>query len=145
MHEQAYQNHLKKIQHASKQLGDLRRRIDKHEADLKMSEAEAEIARVAETLDIKVGENLTTTFGQLEAVVTEKIDKNRGRARVAADMSSRGVEQIQAEERLEATMAEDALRKFEIDLGLVTPETTPVAETKKTLGAAQDNINTEEA
>lgn len=145
MHEEAYGNNLKKIQHASKKLAEMRQRIDRHEADLKMSEAEAAIAQVAETLDIKVGENLTTTFGEVEAEVQSRIDRNRGKARVAADMSSRGLDEIKAEERLEATMAEEALRKYEIELGLVTPETTPVPELQKTLGAAQETVPTEEA
>ncbi len=145
MHEEAYGNNLKKIQHASRKLAEMRQRIDQHEADLKMSEAEAAIAQVAEALDIKVGENLTSTFGEVEAEVQARIDRNRGKARVAADMSSRGLEQIQAEERLESTMAEEALRNYEIELGLVTPETTPVPELQKTLGSAQETVKTEEA
>lgn len=144
MHEEAYQNHLLKIQHANKQLVALKDRIAQHEANLKMSEAEAEIARVAEALDMNIGENLTTNLGEVEAAVKDRIDKNRGRARVASDMSSRGVDEVRAEQRMEAAMAEDALRKFEIDLGLVTPESTPVPETRKTLGAADDTINTQE-
>ena len=48
MHETSYENNLKKIQNAMKKLGDVRNRIDKQEADLKMSEAEAEVAKLAE-------------------------------------------------------------------------------------------------
>ena len=42
--------------------------------------------------------------------------------KVAADLSSRGVDEIKAEVRMEEQMAEDALSKFEIELGLKTEE-----------------------
>ena len=44
MHEQAYQNNLLKIQHAVKKLDDVKHKISKYDADLKMSRAEAEMA-----------------------------------------------------------------------------------------------------
>jgi phage shock protein A len=132
MHEEAYGNNLKKIQHAHKQLLAVREKIQKYDAELKMSAAEAEIAKLAETLDF----NVTTDFGQIEDVIQRKIDENRGRVRVSADLSSKGLAEIEAEERMEATMAEDALRRFEVELGIRAPETTPLAETAKNLGPA---------
>jgi hypothetical protein len=69
-------------------------------------------------------------------VIQQKIDNNRGRARVASDMSSKGIETIKAEEAAEKAMAEDLLSKFEVQLGLKSPETTPVADTVKSLGPA---------
>src|SRR5262249_29990562 len=39
MHEEAYQNNLKKIQFANKKLSELKDKIQKYDADLKMSEA----------------------------------------------------------------------------------------------------------
>src|SRR6185503_18487348 len=84
MHETAYDNNLKKIKHASHKLGEVRERIQKYDAELKMSSAEAEIAALAESFDL----NVTTDFGQLEQVIQQKIDRNRGKARVASDLSS---------------------------------------------------------
>jgi phage shock protein A len=130
MHESAYQNNLLKIQKANKDLIKVREKIQKYHAELKMSAAEAEIAQISETFDM----NMTTDFGQIEEVIQRKIDTNRGKARVAADMSSRGVEQIKAEEAAEKALAEDLLSKYEVQLGLKSPETTPVAETVKNLG-----------
>ena len=49
MHEEAYNNNLKKIQHANKKLVELKDKIHKYDADLKMSEAEAEIAKITST------------------------------------------------------------------------------------------------
>jgi hypothetical protein len=69
-------------------------------------------------------------------MIQRKIDANRGRARVAADMSSKGIDLIKAEEAAEKAMAEDLLSKFEVQLGLKSPETTPVADTVKSLGPA---------
>ena len=135
MHETAYGNNLKKIQHANEKLIELRERIQKYDAELKMSAAEAEIAQISESFDM----NVTTNFGEIEHVIQQKIDNNRGRARVAADMSSKGIEQIKAEEAAEKAMAEDLLSKYEVQLGLKSPETTPVADTVKSLGPAVEN------
>jgi phage shock protein A len=130
VHESAYQNNLLKIQKANKDLIKVREKIQKYHAELKMSAAEAEIAQISESFDM----NVTTDFGQIEDVIQRKIDTNRGKARVAADLSSKGIDQIKADEAAEKAMAEDLLSKYEVQLGLKSPETTPVAEAVKNLG-----------
>ena len=137
MHETAYGNNLKKIQHANEKLIELRDKIQKYDAELKMSAAEAEIAKLSETFDV----NLTTDFGQIESVIQQKIDQNRGKVRVAADLSSQGIAEIKAEERMQGQLAEQALNDFEIELGLKAPETTPISSTAKDLGPATTNTN----
>ena len=132
MHENAYENNLKKIKHANKKLGEVREKIQKYDAELKMSEAEAEIAALSQSFDM----DLTTDFGQLETLIQGKIDANRGKARVATDMSAEGIADIQAEERMESVMADDALKELEIELGLASPETAVVSDTEKNLGPA---------
>lgn len=133
MHEEAYENNLKKIQYANKKLGELKDKIAKYDADLKMSEAEAEVAKLTQTFDM----DLTTDFGQIEDAIQRRIDANRGRARVAADLSKQGMDKIEEDERLEKAMAEDALRGLEVDLGMRAPETTPVQQAQKDLGPAE--------
>ncbi len=133
MHETAYGNSLKKIQHANQKLIELQEKIRKYDAELKMSAAEAEIAKLSETFDV----NLTTDFGQIESVIQQRIDQNRGKVRVAADLSSKGIAEIHAEERMQSQLAEQALQDFEVELGLKSPETTPVADTAKDLGPAK--------
>src|SRR6266498_2162456 len=96
LHEEAYENNLKKIQYANKQLAEVREKIERYNADLKMTAAEAEIARIAGDLNFDV----TTDFGQIEQIIQQKIDTNRGKVRVAADLSSRGVADIKARERV---------------------------------------------
>ncbi len=134
LHEQAYQNNLKKIQHANDKLIDVRQKIQKYDAELRMSEAEAEIAKLAESFDM----NVTTDFGQIEQAIQQRIDTNRGKVRVAADLSQKGIADIQAEERMEKVMAEGALKDLEIELGLKSPETAAATETAKDLGPANE-------
>jgi phage shock protein A len=133
LHETAYGNNLKKIQHANDKLIELREKITKYDAELKMSSAEAEIATLSESFDV----NLTTDFGEIEAVIQQRIDQNRGKVRVAADLSKQGMAEIEAEERVQGELAEQALHNFEVELGLKSPETTPVSQMTKDLGPAK--------
>jgi hypothetical protein len=54
---------------------------------------------------------------------------------VAADLSGEGLQDIQREEAVEKTLADQALREFEIDMGMVTPETAGVKADDKELGS----------
>ncbi len=137
MHEKAYDNNVKKIKHASKKLGEVREKIARYDAELKMSRAEAEMAQLAQSFDFDV----TTDFGQIEQVLNDKIGLNRAKARVAADLSTEGLEEIEREEAMESSMAEDTLRKYEIEMGLASPETTVVEESTKQLGPRQTEAN----
>jgi phage shock protein A len=136
LHEQAYQNNLLKIQRAVKKLDDVRHKISKYDAELKMSRAESEMAALANQFHFDV----TTDFGQAEQMIQDQIDKNRARVRVAADLSGEGVEEIQREVAVEKSMADDALREFEVSQGMVTPETSRASQTTKELGPAGKNL-----
>src|SRR5687768_3553901 len=139
MHEAAYTNNLKKIQYANKKLVEVKDKISKYDAELKMSEAEAEVAKLTQSFNMDV----TTDFGQLEDVIQRKIDTNRGKARVASDLSNEGIDKIKAEERMEASMADDALKDLEVELGMRAPETTPVTAQTKDLGPAEETRDRE--
>ena len=130
LHETSYEDNLAKIKRATRRLGEIRNKITKYDAELKMSRAEAEMAQLATSFNFDV----TTDFGQIEAVIQDRIDRNRGKARVASDMSHKGIADIEAEERMEEALAEQALAEFEVELGLATPETTPMVQTPKQLG-----------
>src|SRR3954451_16273981 len=136
MHETSYGNNLKKIRHANEKLIELREKITKYDAELKMSSAEAEIAKLSETFDV----NMTTDFGEIENVIQQRIDQNRGKVRVSADLSSKGIAEIDAEERMQAQLADQALNDFEVELGLKSPETTPLSQTAKDLGPAAEKV-----
>ncbi len=133
LHEKSYQNNLTKIQSASRKLNDVQMKIHKYDAELKMSSAEAEMAKLAQSFNFDV----TTDFGELENMIQNKIDVNRAKVRVASDLSSQGIAEIEAEQRMEASQAEDLLQQFEVDMGIKTPETAGVQPQEKTLGEAE--------
>ncbi len=130
LHEQAYQNNLLKIQHAVKKLDEVKHKISKYDAELKMSRAESEMAQLASQFKF----NVTTDFGQAEQILQDQIDGNRARVRVASDLSGEGLEEIERDLSIEKTLAEDALKEFEKDEGLVTPETAKTTPGTKELG-----------
>ena len=76
------------------------------------------------------------SFGEIESVIQQKIDQNRGKVRVAADLSRQGIAEIEAEERMQNVLAEQALSDFEVELGLKSPDTAPMSKTAKDLGPA---------
>ena len=131
LHETAYNNNVTKIKHATKKLSELKNKIHKYDADLKLSRAEAELAKLAQSFNF----DITTDFGQIEDVIQDKIGLNRAKVRVAADLSGEGLEDIKREEAVEKAMADNALREFEIEMGMVTPETAGVKADDKELGS----------
>ena len=80
--------------------------------------------------------DLTTDFGQIEQIIHDKIDLNRGKVRVAADLSERGLDEVRAEKAMEESLAEDLLTQFEVDMGTKTPETAEIKTEKEKLGPA---------
>lgn len=139
MHNEAYQNHLLKFQQAQKDIVTLRQKAQRMHAELQMAKAESEIARVAEAVSESVMPNFSTKIGEAEELVQGQIAKHRGEARVAADLSSKGVTEIKAQQAAEAAMGENLLRQFEVEMGLVNAETAPPTATSKTLGPSQTN------
>lgn len=139
MHTESYNNNLLKLQQGQKDIAALRQKAQKLKADLEMAKAEAEIARVAEAVSDSAIPNFSTKIGQATELMQEQIAKHRGAARVAADMSSRGVEEIKAQQAAEAALGENLLKQFEVELGLVNAESAPVAQAQKTLGPTQTN------
>jgi phage shock protein A len=135
LHEEAYGNNVTKIKHATKKLADVREKIAKYDAELKMSKAEAEMAKLASDFNFDV----TTDFGQIEQVINDKISLNRAKVRVTADLSGEGIEDVKREQAMESALADQALKEFEIQAGLVTPETAGVTSTAKELGPAETN------
>ena len=131
LHESAYGNNVTKIQHATKKIGELKTKIQKYDAELKLSRAEAELAKLATSFNF----DITTDFGQIEDVIQDKIGLNRAKVRVAADLSGEGLETIKQEAAVEKNMADRALREFEVQMGMTTPESAGVTADEKQLGA----------
>jgi phage shock protein A len=139
MHRKAFENHMLKLRTASDDLAKLQQKAQQLKAELHMSKAEAEMARVAEALGESLTGNLTTDIGQVEAMIKRQIDHNRGKAQVAAELSEKGVADIRTRQAVERQMGEDLLAQFEVDMGLKSPDTAPVASPmNKALGPAQE-------
>jgi phage shock protein A len=136
LHEQAYENHLMKIKHAGGKLAQIRNKIAKYDADLKMSAAEAEIAKLAQQLNFDVH----TDFGQIEGKIQDAIDRNRARVRVAADLSGEGVETIRQEQAAREQLAEDALRDFERQMGLSATAASSAIESSAPVPLSRDKV-----
>lgn len=130
MHEEAYNNHLLKVQTSMKKLAELKDKIHKYDAELKMSRAEAEMAKLSQTFNF----DITLDINQAESVIQDQIGLNRAKARVSADLSGQGIEDIKREQELEKVQAESALKDFEAQMGLATPETNSVREAPKEMG-----------
>jgi hypothetical protein len=101
-----------------------------------MSRAESEMAELATQFNF----NVTTDFGQAEQVIQDQIDRNRARVRVAADLSGEGLEEIKQEMAIEQTLSEDALREFEKEHGMATPETIGTPQATKELGPSTKTL-----
>ena len=87
-------------------LAEIREKIAKYDAELKMSRAEAEMAKLATDFNFDV----TTDFGQIEQVIQDKIGLNRAKVRVAADLSGEGLVDIKREQAMEKALADQALQ-----------------------------------
>jgi phage shock protein A len=114
LHEQAYDNNVAKIKLAGKKLADVRAKITRYDAELKMSRAESEMAKLASDFNFDV----TTDFGQIEQLVNDKISLNRASVRVAGDLSGEPGLDLKRQQAMEAALGEQALRDFEAQLGL---------------------------
>jgi phage shock protein A len=127
MQQEGYNNNLLKIKQASKKVGELREKIQKYDADLKMSRAEAELSKIARDFNFDV----TTNTGQIEEVIQDRIDRNRAAARVSVDLSGEGLEEVRRDQAAEKAMAENALREFEAQIGATPGGTSRPALTKQ--------------
>ncbi len=105
-YQQSYENHLKKIKHAREKIAEAKSKAQSLDAQLKMSKAEAEIANLAQKVGIK-GASLEG-LGEIEDEIQRQIDTNRAKAQVARDLSSEGLADLEAEERLQKEEAKAA-------------------------------------
>ncbi|HVU88195.1 MAG TPA: PspA/IM30 family protein [Pirellulales bacterium] len=109
LHEAAYENNLAKIKQAGAKLSQVREQIAKYDAELKMTKAEAEMAKLTTSFNI----DATTDFGQIEQFVHDKISLNKAKVRVAGDLSGEGADDRERQRAMERALADQALRDFE--------------------------------
>lgn len=112
----SYQNNLKKIQFARQKIESAKEKARKLDADLKMSKAEAETAKLAEKFNVRT--NTLDGLGEIEDEIQRQIDANKGKAEVARDLSSDGLAEIEADEAAQKAEARELLEKMKTDMGM---------------------------
>ena len=142
MHEEAYNNNLAKIKHATGKLADVRDKIAKYDADLKMSRAEAEMAKLATSFNFDV----TTDFGQIEAGDHRQDQSHRA----TGSRRGRSVERRIGRHPAQSGGGKSdgrtrALRDFEVQMGMVSLlATVPTTDATKELGPATKEKQTQQ-
>lgn len=136
LQEQAYENNVAKVKLAAHKLRDVREQIARYHAELKMTRAEAEIAKLGSAFQFDV----TTNFGQIEQIIQDKISLNRAKVRVAADLSDDGVISVEREKAMEKVLAEQALKRFESQ-AQITGSKTIVTDSREVPKALEHEKN----
>ena len=103
-----------KIQHAVKKLDDVKHKISKYDAELKMSRAEAEMAQLSHPVPFQRDNRLRA--GRAGPPGPDRQEPGQ-RYEWRPTSQAKGLEEIQPEVAVEKTMAEDALREFEVSQG----------------------------
>ena len=133
MHETAYGNNLKKIQHANEKLIELREKIQKYDAELKMSARRSGDRQALGNVRREPDDRLRR---DRERHPAEDRSEPRQGARRGRSVVRRASPRSRRKSACRAQLAEQALTDFEVELGLKSPETTPIAQTAKDLGPA---------
>jgi phage shock protein A len=121
MHEEAYAQNVARIKLAGKKLAEIRDKITRYDAELKMGRAESELAKLAADFHF----DASTDFGQIEQLIQEKISLQRAGMRVASDLSGQPAIDLARQQALESALGEQALRKFEAQLAAPTNDKAP--------------------
>ena len=105
--------------------------LQKAKKELAENEAQLKLHETAYNNNVTKIKHATKKLADLK----DKIGLNRAKVRVAADLSGEGLEEIKREAAVEKTLADQSLREFEIEMGMVTPETAGVRADDKELGS----------
>ena len=138
---QANRGHVQKLEAETKAYLRAGDRATASKFALELQKAKEELAANEGQLQLHetaYGNNLKKIQHANEKLIELRIDQNRGKVRVAADLSNQGIAEIKAEEAMQGQLAEQALQNFEAELGLKSPETTRMSQAAKDLGPATE-------
>ena len=113
-YEGAYQNNLKKVKYANEKIRSAKEKAEKMQAELRLSKAEAEVSKLAQSFNVK-----TTTvdgLGEIEEEIQKQIDKNRAKGQVLRDLSQDGMDEMEEEEKLQKVQAKELLEQFKSEM-----------------------------
>jgi phage shock protein A len=109
-YQSAYENNLKKIRFANQRIADAREKAQKLSADLKLSKAEAETAKLAQKFNCK---NVSLDgVAEVEDEIQRQIDSNRAKAQVISDLSEDGLADIAEQEAVQKQEAAGILAEY---------------------------------
>jgi phage shock protein A len=109
-HEETYQNNLKKVKFANERIRQAKEKAEKMQADLRLSKAEAETAKLAKQFNVKT--SALDGLLQVEEEIQRQIETNRAKSHVIRDLSQDGLDQIQEDEKAQNAEADLLLEKF---------------------------------
>lgn len=112
-----YANNLAKFRNAQGKVKTAQERARSLGVDLKQSETNAKIARVAAKFNVDVS-GLDNTVAEAEAQVRRQIARNNAVGQVQTDLGLDGVKEMEEEERLKKAEAASALEEYRRQMGL---------------------------
>lgn len=115
-YEEAYQNNLKKVKFANQKIKDAKDKAEKMQAELRLSKAEAETAKLAQQFNVRTS-NLEG-LGEIEDEIQRQIDSNKAKGQVMRDLSQDGLDEMEEEEKIQHAEAKNILDKFKDEMGL---------------------------
>jgi len=113
-YEYAYQDNLKKVRYANEKIKGAKEKAEKMQADLRLSKAEAETAKLAQRFNINT--NITSGLGEIEDEIQRQIDANRAKGQVIRDLSQDGLDQIEEDEKIQKAEAKELLLQFKQEM-----------------------------
>jgi phage shock protein A len=113
-YEDAYQDNLKKVRYANEKIKGAKEKAERMQADLRLSKAEAETAKLAQRFNINT--NITTGLGEIEDEIQRQIDSNRAKGQVIRDLSQDGLDQIEEDEKIQKAEAKELLLQFKQEM-----------------------------
>lgn len=114
-----YSNNLAKFRMAHNKVKAAQERARTLGVELKQSETNAKIAKVAAKFNVDVG-GLDNTVAEAEAEVRRQIARNNAVSQVQTDLGLDGVKELEEEERLKKAEAANALDEYRKSMGLPT-------------------------
>lgn len=109
-----YQTNLKKVKYANQKIREAKEKTERMQSELRLSNAEAEVARLAQNFEIKTSS--IDNLGEIEDEIQRQIDANRSKGQVIHDLGNDGLEEMEHQEQIERGKAKLMLDKFKQEL-----------------------------
>lgn len=113
-YENAYNANLKKVKYANDKIRSAKEKAEKMQAELRLSKAEAEVSKLAQSFNVKTAsvDGLT----EIEEEIQRQIDANRAKGQVMRDLSQDGLDQMEEDEKIQRAQAKELLEQFKADM-----------------------------